>query len=327
MARVATWNLENLFRPGGGSGAPTTTAAYDAKLTALAGTIGRLDADVLAVQEVGDPAALQDLVDLLPGSWHGGVADPDGRGIRVGVISKLPLTSLEQVRTFAAKLAPVQVDDTGKTITQLGRPALRARVQAGGVDIDVVSVHLKSKLLSFPGDRFSPHDEDERARYAVYALHRRSAEAAGVRSYVTGLLDGQGLDRAVVVAGDLNDEPEAATTQVLLGPPGSEWGTPGYERPDAGDRARLWNLAMRIDATQRYSRKYRGRLELIDHLMVSDALRGKVTAVTAGDPDPAAPASGAHPTGGDVPSVTDNPHERTDAPGSDHRPVMLTLDL
>ena len=328
MTRIATWNLENLFRPGGGSGAPTSEAAYTAKLTALAGTIGRLDPDVLAVQEVGDPAALQDLVDRLPGSWHSGVADPDGRGIRVGVVSKLALKRLELVRAFPAKVAPVQVDDTGKTITQIGRPALRVRVRTGGVDIDVVSVHLKSKLLSFPGNRFSPRDEDERARYAVYALHRRSAEAAGVRSYVTRLLKGQGQQRAVVVAGDLNDEAEAATTQILLGPPGSEWCTPGYEQPDAGDGARLWNLAMRIEATQRYSRKYRGRLELIDHLMVSHALRDRVTTVTAGDPAQAPSAAEVvRPAGGDLPSVTDNPNERRDAPGSDHRPVMITLDL
>jgi hypothetical protein len=38
-----------------------------------------------------------------------------------------------------------------------------------------------------------------------------------------------------VVPGDLNDEPTAATTQILQGPPGSEIGTFGYERPDRGD--------------------------------------------------------------------------------------------
>jgi hypothetical protein len=66
-------------------------------------------------------------------------------------------------------------------------------------------------------------------------------------------------------------------------------GTPGYDQPDKGDGARLWNLADRIDASQLYSRKYRGRLELIDHLLVSDALRDKVTHVTAGDPAQATP--------------------------------------
>jgi hypothetical protein len=41
----------------------------------------------------------------------------------------------------------VRVDDTRKTITQIDWPALRVRVRVrtSGVDIDVVSVHLKSK--------------------------------------------------------------------------------------------------------------------------------------------------------------------------------------
>jgi endonuclease/exonuclease/phosphatase family metal-dependent hydrolase len=46
----------------------------------------------------------------------------------------------------------------------------------------------------------------------VYALNRRSAEAATVRAYATELLGGQGQHRAVIVLGDLNDEPQAATT-------------------------------------------------------------------------------------------------------------------
>jgi hypothetical protein len=43
-----------------------------------------------------------------------------------------------------------------------------------GGAVDVVSCHLKSKLLSFPGGRFSPRDEDERVRFGV-ALNRRAA--------------------------------------------------------------------------------------------------------------------------------------------------------
>ncbi|HET6918439.1 MAG TPA: hypothetical protein VFI46_03130, partial [Jiangellaceae bacterium] len=146
---------------------------------------------MLAVQEVGDPDALGDLTARLDGTWHTALADPDGRGIRVGVLSRRPVSVVEQVRAFPDLLGPVQVDDDGTTINELGRPALRVRVH-GEVAIDVISVHLKSKLLTFPGGRFNPRDEDERARYAVYALHRRAAEAAGIRSYVTGLLNGHG---------------------------------------------------------------------------------------------------------------------------------------
>ncbi len=66
-----------------------------------------------------------------------------------------------------------------------------------------------------------------------------------------------------MVLGDLNDEVEAATTQILNGPTGSEIGT--ALRPALkGDRQWLWNLAPRIPEAQRFSRIYRGRKELID---------------------------------------------------------------
>ena len=247
--------------------APLRPPSTTAKLDALAAVITGLDPDVLAVQEVGTPAALDDLAARLPGSWHTEVADPDGRGIRVGVLSRLPVLDVEQVRDYPPLLGPVQVDDAGTTLTQMGRPALRVRVpwrtSSGALSrtkvLDLVSVHLKSKLLSFPGGRFNPRDEDERARYAVYALHRRAAEAAAIRTYLTQVLGNDGQRRRVVLAGDLNDEPTAATTQILLGPPGSEIGTPGFGRADAGDAQRLWNLESLIPAADRFSRIYRGR--------------------------------------------------------------------
>ena len=168
--------------------------------------------------------------------------------------------------------------------------------------------HLKSKLLTFPDGRFSPRDEGERARYAVYALHRRAAEAAGVREHATALLE-EGAD--VVVAGDLNDEPQAATTQILLGPPGSEVGTGGFDQPDAGDPLRLWNTAGFIDPEQRWSRVYRGREELIDHVLCSQRLVQAVELATTWPVE--------------VSSIGDHPVQRRNEPASDHRPVVVDL--
>jgi len=122
--------------------------------------------DLLAVQEVGDPAALVDLAELAEGGWQCPTADPDERGIRVGFMSRLPLADVEQVRVFPAGLRPVQVDDTDTPISEMGRPALRARVQVDGGPVDLVNCHLKSKLVSFPGGRFATRDEEERARSA-----------------------------------------------------------------------------------------------------------------------------------------------------------------
>jgi hypothetical protein len=247
--------------------------------------------------------------------------EPGQRPIRVGYLSRLPLTDVVEITAFPEKLDPIQVDDAGPRLAVMGRAALRARVAVGGTPIDLITCHLKSKLLTFPPGpdgrpRFDTRDEGERARAAVYALSRRAAEAATVRAAATDLLDGQGQDRRLVVLGDLNDVPEAATTQILQGPPGSEIGTGGFAQPDRGDGQRLWNLAARIPADQRFSRRYRGRGELIDHILVSHAL---VHSVADGD----VRTDGAGPT----PSIEDDPSRRQDAAGSDHRPVIAQIDV
>ncbi|MBA2554630.1 MAG: endonuclease/exonuclease/phosphatase family protein [Geodermatophilaceae bacterium] len=312
MVRIGTWNVENLFLPGGPSG-PQTEEAYAAKLDALADTITSLAPDVLAVQEIGAPEALTDLVARLDGDWHVALADPDDRDIRVGYLSRLPLTEVDQVSAFPAGLRPIQVDDTDAVLSAMGRPALQVRVDVSGRSLELLTCHLKSKLPGYPNGRFSTNSEGERARYAVFALNRRAAEAATVRDRATALLDDQGQQRALVVLGDLNDEAAAATTQILLGPPGSEIGTGGFDPPDQGDGQRLWNLAPLIPAEQRFTRIYRGRPELIDHILVSHAV---VRVVAAGD-------VGTGDT--DVPSITENPNARRNEPGSDHRPVFVDI--
>ncbi len=323
MTVIGSWNLENLFRPGGPFG-PKDEATYEAKVDGLAATIRGTGVDALAVQEVGDPRALADLVSELGTGWSAVTATvfEARHPIRVGVVSRLPLRVVAEAAPFPAGLAPIQVGDEGPTVTSttaMGRGALAVEVtEAGGGTITVVAVHLKSKLLSFPPGpdgrpRFNPRDEGERARIAAYALGRRTGEAVTVRALVDRLLDGEGRVRPLVVAGDFNDGPEAATTQIFHGPPGSELGTPGADQPDKGDGARLWNLAPLLPAGERFSRVYHGRGELIDHLLVSHALLGRATEVHTTRPD------------GVLPSVTDDPAARRNAPASDHALISAHL--
>jgi len=139
-------------------------------------------------------------------------------------------------------------------------------------------------------------------------LYRRAGEAATVRVYADTVLAGQGQDRPLIVLGDLNDSPQAATTQLLSGPPGSQFGTGGLEHPDRGDGWRLWNLAPRIPAEHRFSRIFDGERELIDHLLISHALPARLTSV---DVD----VSG-------LSSIGVDPNARRDAPASDHAPLV-----
>jgi predicted extracellular nuclease len=187
-------------------------------------------------------------------------------------------------------------------------------VRAGDRDVHILSAHLKSKLLTFPGG-FAPANEDQRARFASYALYRRASEATTLRVHLDSLLNGSGREMAVILTGDMNDELDAATTQILNGPTGSEIGTAGFGRPDDGDGDRMWNLAPRIlPEERRFSRVYRGRPELIDHIFVSHFLAGRTTAVTTASAE------------GVLPSIEDNPKARAtgrlrvdDSRGSDRR--------
>src|ERR1700754_2254822 len=92
-------------------------------------------------------------------------------------------------------------------------------------------------------------------------------------------------------------------------------GTAAYDTPDQGDGDRLWNLSPRIQpADNRYSRIYRGKTELIDHILASHLVSHHV-----GDGDL---------TAGGVPnSIDDNPNSRRNSPASDHRPLIAAIDL
>ena len=93
---VMTWNVENLFPPEAGDTSAAET--YAAKLAYLAGLVSGTGADVVALQEIGSPTAAEDLRAALGEPWQAVVsAHPDGRGIRVAVLARHPLTEEAQI--------------------------------------------------------------------------------------------------------------------------------------------------------------------------------------------------------------------------------------
>jgi hypothetical protein len=91
----------------------------------LAQVINAIAPDVLAVEEVGDPDALADLVDRLDGDWHVDTSNvfEENHPIRVGFLSRVPIIDAEDIRAFAPGLAPVKVEDDGTTIDAMPRGA------------------------------------------------------------------------------------------------------------------------------------------------------------------------------------------------------------
>jgi len=338
-----TWNVENLFPPGHLISArkAVTEEEYTAKQEYLAQTILTIRPDVLALQEVGgsessDARPLDDLQSNLNGQYpHKALSSfPDPRGIRVAFLSRFPIVDRGEFVDFApGELAAVPNWYPNPPSTRMGRGVLKIDVEPiAGVRIRLVTVHLKSKLITYPGGRFAPKSEDERAIGAGLGLLRRAAEAVAVRAYLNDLMQPEGTARTIVL-GDFNDEPRAATTQMFIGPEDAD-----ATSADKFDYARLYNLGdgipRRGDATndkwflaegERFSRINNGRHEMIDHLFASKNMLGvsedlrqdhwKVTEVR----------SWVTSILGE--SITDNPAERVGATRPDHAPVYARFEL
>jgi hypothetical protein len=107
--------------------APTSQQAYDAKVAHLAATIAAIGADVVGVQEVLDPNALEDLRRALGAGRHAaasGAPDDPRHPIRVGFLSKLPLGGPRDVVELPVQLYPIQQDDTAAAgVHRMGRGA------------------------------------------------------------------------------------------------------------------------------------------------------------------------------------------------------------
>jgi len=133
---VMTWNIQNLF-PVGHVDGPATQQEYDDKVAGLAEVINAVEPDVLALQEVGPEQGLAgiDFDNRLVGS-------PDGRGIRVALLSPRLLSNSVDITTFPLGVVPVQSRDlifdnpatpeNEALSAVLGRGVLSATVRAGG---------------------------------------------------------------------------------------------------------------------------------------------------------------------------------------------------
>ena len=87
---VMTWNIQNLF-PVGHPDGPATQQEYDDKVADLAEVINAVEPDVLALQEVGPKHVLADLDAACSIDFDNRlVGSPDGRGIRVALVSPRP---------------------------------------------------------------------------------------------------------------------------------------------------------------------------------------------------------------------------------------------
>lgn len=274
---LASANLLNLAlpeRPFYPNQEPYSAAQYQRKIAWLGQQFARLGADVLAVQEVWDEAALREAVAasglryaqvLAPGAEQGALGTPC-----LGLVTRWGVEHWQRHVDFAPQDAVV-VPELGR-IARFERPVLEARLRGPqGQQLTLLVVHLKSKrpkfLIDEAGEPLEDRDDPTLlARAQLRALVIRAAEAAALRRLV--LERARGRDTPLAVVGDCNDAPQAVTTQIIMASQ-----EVAYDKA-ARDTAlfHAWELqtepALRRDVA--YSHVHQGWPELLDQIWLSE---------------------------------------------------------
>ena len=303
---VATANVLNLANPGRTFYANQDTYSkneFERKIEWLGGRIAALNADVLAVQEVWDEAAIKAAVarsglhystvavpgaennatnDGVSNDSHSGVLNNSHSGMlnnshsgaqntpRVGIVTRLEVDKLQSFSEFPASLR-IQIPGVGEHV-KFERPPLLAtlRMKHGQV-IHVLTTHMKSKRPKFlQNEQGEPTEDREDPKITALATLRslmmRGAEAAALRNIVADVL--QRTHEPLIVMGDFNDGPHSVTTQIIA--------ATGEVAYDKGARdAALWNayevqgeMALKRDVA--YSHIHQGSPEVLDQIFVSE---------------------------------------------------------
>src|SRR5690606_10040015 len=223
--RLASLNLQNLqlpLEPMHPRMKPYSHAEYDKKLAWLAETVQRLDADVLALQEVWAPRALRDLFAraglrddytlLTRGPAEGpgnelSVALAIRKGCIAGAHQWVSDFPREVVLRKRPQRPPAPEYAMHLAIERFSRPLLRCEVRPPqGDPLLVFVVHLKSRMpMELDGEEANQGAIARHARTLgrVLSTVRRTAEAGALRVMLEQAT--MAAARPLVVMGDIND--------------------------------------------------------------------------------------------------------------------------
>lgn len=219
---VMSYNVENMFDVF--DDPYTDDDGTDVKkrreIQAIAKAIEAADADVIVFQELENEHLLQGMVDtFLPDAGYDYVAcqrTNSGRGINLGLISRLPIKQLTSHR-FKTLTHP----DAPERTWRFARDAMQVTLDVDGKELHLFNVHLKSNS-SRPGD--------ENSKFW------RTAEAMKLKTIIRDLIT-KDPDALILALGDFNSNIETRPEQVR------PWPATEYLRKPEADGTQLLNDA------------------------------------------------------------------------------------
>jgi hypothetical protein len=145
---IGCWNVENFPKAAG-------------SVQALADLIAALDLDLVAVEEINDPAAFQAVIARLPG-WKGVLGSGNAGGDlpqRIGYFWKESVVTLTESKALFTASS-----------YEFPRPPFQATVTANGKSFTIIAVHLKAGVAAA---------DQERRRLAHIALEGHLRNLSG----------------------------------------------------------------------------------------------------------------------------------------------------
>lgn len=303
----ATFNLLNLQLPGGltySSSPPFPDneegrKAYETKIKWIADQVKRLDAEVIAFQELWAQQALIDVfteAGLLE-TYDVIARDATGRGKpqvalavkkdRHGNSQLLPgwhwIENFPENFTFnKLRESNGAEEEITVTINRFSRPILHAVIQSEGVspkppEVSIYVAHLKSKgpaRLSFAAPRPEALQHYAKITKSTVSHIRRVMEAGALRAMLDAVMKSEDDEAIspVVVLGDLNDDTLSITTELISDQPSYRLASKsraGYTSDKglySAERMQQYRSARHVY----YTHIYKHKRESLDHILVSE---------------------------------------------------------
>lgn len=290
--KFATFNLYNLQLPNVAMyhGNKYSKAQYNKKIKWTAGVLDRIDADIIAFQELWHP-------DALKAAFKEAGLDGDYKfatklfknsiGTALAIKKEHKFVSKTWVKDFPKQLVLKKRKSSSTSgvpdykisvaANYFARPILKAKIQPkqgskNAPEMTVFVAHFKSKLpiRLDKEERNKPSIKvHQTAIGSALSTIRRTAEAAALRVLLTKEMKGN--NRPIVVMGDLNDTEHSVTNTLLTGDPSYRLFTAGRAgNSDVGLYSSSSLQEYRSLRDVNFTHVFRGRYETLDHILVSE---------------------------------------------------------
>jgi endonuclease/exonuclease/phosphatase family metal-dependent hydrolase len=274
---IATFNMENLDK----NSSQSVQNLWPTRVKVLQPMLERMKADVLLLQEVHSLTALNDLIDGTSYKHFNKVHTVKQNGSpykkrNLVILSRWQIQSHAQYhhaftdKPMWKKITAVPKETEADEVSW-ERPILYAQITLdGGKTLHVVNLHLKSMNPTAIKGQNEPtwyiwNSHSGWAEGFFLSALKRTGQALETRALIDDIFEKKGSGALIVVGGDFNAEIGSVPFKAIVG------SVQDTQNPAIRDKVMI-PCEYNVPPEQRYTLFHHGKGNMLDHLVVSQAL-------------------------------------------------------